>query len=395
MKKPPTPRADDTRCVHSGEERHGQAVPLTTPIAQTSVFVVPDVEGLRQYAKGDSDLYLYTRYGNPTVTAAEQKVAALEGAEAAVATSSGMAAELIAALATCQAGDEIVSMLDIYGGTVKLFEQILPRCGIKTRFIPYHDIHNAERYFSRKSKLLFLETPTNPTLRCVDLEALCAIGRKRKTCVVVDNTFATPVLQKPLELGADIVLHSATKYLGGHSDLTAGLLAGSKKWMDVVRNLRTYTGSTLDPGCAYLLLRGLKTLHVRVERACRNAMQIAEILQRHPKVARVYYPGLKDDPAHELALRQMKDFGMMVSFDIRGGGRSAERFIDALKLWYLAASLGGVESTVSYPVLSSHIGLSAKQWELLGVSPATVRLSVGIEDAGDLIADLQQALERA
>ena len=395
VKKPPTPRADATRCVHSGEERHGQAVPLTTPIAQTSVFVVPDVDGLRQYAKGDSDLYLYTRYGNPTVTAAEQKVAALEGAEAAVATSSGMAAELIAALAACQAGDEIVSMLDVYGGTVKLFEQVLSRYGIKTRFIPHHDIRNAERYFSRKTRLLFLETPTNPTLRCVDLAALCAIGRKHKACVVVDNTFATPVLQKPLELGADIVLHSATKYLGGHSDLTAGLLAGSKQWMDAARNLRTYTGSTLDPGCAYLLLRGLKTLHVRVERACRNAMQIAETLQRHPKVARVYYPGLKDDPAHELVCLQMKDFGMMVSFDISGGGRAAERFIDALKLWYLAPSLGGVESTVSYPVLSSHIGLSAKQWELLGVSPATIRLSVGIEDAGDLIADLQQALERA
>jgi cystathionine beta-lyase/cystathionine gamma-synthase len=397
MSKPPakTPHADATRCIHSGEDRHGQSAPLTTPIVQTSVFVVPEVEDLRRYAKGDSDLYLYSRYGNPTVTAVEEKIAALEGAEAALATSSGMAAEMVAVLATCQAGDEIVSMLDVYGGTVKLFEQVLPRCGIKVRFLPYHDIKNAERYFSRKTRMLFLESPTNPTLRCVDLAALCELGRKRKACVVVDNTFATPVLQKPLELGADVVIHSGTKYLGGHSDLTAGMLAGSKNWIEVARSMMILTGGCLDPGCAYLLLRGLKTLHVRVERACRNAARIAERLEKHPKVARVYYPGLPAHEGHELARRQMKDFGMMVSFDLRGGGRTAERFIDGLKLWYLAPSLGGVESTVSYPVLTSHIGLSTRQLELLGVSAATVRLSVGIEDLDDLLGDLEQALARA
>ena len=230
-----------------------------------------------------------------------------------------MAAELVAALVTCQAGDEIVSMLDIYGGTVKLFENVLSRCGIKTRFIPYHDLANAERYFTRKTRMLFLETPTNPTLRCADIAALSAIAHRHKACVVVDNTFATPVLQKPLELGADIVMHSATKYLGGHSDLTAGVLAGSKKWMDSRAQMMILTGGCLDPGCAYLLLRGLKTLHLRVERACRNAAAIAAALQRHPKVSHVYYPGLAGHEDHELAARQMKDFGMMVSFDIRGG----------------------------------------------------------------------------
>jgi len=387
--------ADATRCVHSGEDRHGQAAPLTTPIAQASVFVVPRVEDLRRYAKGNSGMYLYSRYGNPTVAAVEEKVASLEGTEAAIAFSSGMAAELVAVLAACQAGDEIVSMLDVYGGTVKLFEQILPRCGIKVRFVPYHDIKDAGRYFSRKTRMLFLESPTNPTLRCVDLAALCELGRKRKACVVVDNTFATPVLQKPLELGADMVVHSATKYLGGHSDLTAGVLAGSKRWMDAARPMMILTGGCLDPGCAYLLLRGLKTLDVRVERSCRNAAHIAETLRQHPKVARVYYPGLKDHDAHDVARRQMKDFGMMVSFDVRGGARAAERFIDSLTLWYLAPSLGGVESTVSYPVLTSHIGLSGKQLKLLGVSPATVRLSVGIEQSDDLIADLEQALKKA
>lgn len=395
MSKPKIRRADATACIHAGEDRHGQTASLTTPIAQTSVFVLPGLEELRRYAEGDRDFYLYSRYGNPTITAAEEKVAALEGAEAAVATSSGMAAELIAALVTCQAGDEIVSMLDIYGGTLKLFEQVLPRCGIKTRFIACPDIANTERYFSRKTRLLFLESPTNPTLRCVDLAALIALARRHKVCCVVDNTFATPILQKPLALGADMVLHSATKFLGGHSDLTAGMLAGSRKWMDAARQMMILTGGCLDPGCAYLLLRGLKTLHIRVQRACENAAAIAEALSGHPKVARVYYPGLANESSQQLARRQMKDFGMMVSFDIRGGERAAGRFIEALKLWYLAASLGGVESTVSYPALSSHIGLGRKRLELLGVSASTIRLSVGIEDAADLVDDLEQALGRA
>lgn len=395
MKRVVKQQADATRCIHSGEDRHGEAAPLTTPIVQTSVFTVPNVDGLRRYAKGDSGMYLYTRYGNPTITAVEEKMAALECAEAALVTGSGMAAELAAVLASCQAGDEIVSMLDVYGGTMKLFDQVLPRCGIKTRFVPFPEMSNVGRYFTRKTRMLFLESPTNPTLRCVDLRALCDLGRKRKVCVVVDNTFATPILQKPLEFGANMVLHSATKYLGGHSDVTAGVLAGSKKWMDAARSMMILTGGVLDPGCAYLMLRGLKTLELRVAAACRNAMLIAEWLEKHPKVARVYYPGLESNDSHHVARRQMKDFGMMVSFDLRGGGAAAERFINRLRLWYLAASLGGVESTVSYPVLTSHIGLNAKQLKLLGVSPATVRLSIGVEDAQDLIADLEQALGEA
>jgi cystathionine beta-lyase/cystathionine gamma-synthase len=211
--------------------------------------------------------------------------------------------------------------------------------------------------------------------------------------LVVDNTFATPILQKPLQHGADIVIHSATKYLGGHSDLTAGCAVGSKKWTDLIRTTMISTGSNSDALIAYLLLRGLKTLQIRVERACLNAFHIAEFLNQHSAVAQVFYPGLEGSPSHKVALRQMRDFGMMLSFDLKGGGRAAERFIDSLRLWYLATSLGGVESTVSYPVLSSHISLGKKELELLGVSPATVRLSVGIEDSADLIGDLQQALE--
>jgi cystathionine beta-lyase/cystathionine gamma-synthase len=384
--------ADATHCVHAGEERHGQSVALTTPITQTSVFVVPGLAELRRYAEGDRDIYLYARYGTPTVKAAEDKLAALEGAEAAVITSSGMSAILIAALATCQTGDEIVSMLDIYGGTVKLFEDVLGRCGIKSRFIPHHDLGKAARYFSRKTRMLFLETPTNPTLRCADIAALSEIAHRNQAAVVVDNTFATPVLQKPLELGADMVMHSATKYLGGHSDLTAGVLAGSKKCMDRARELMILTGGCLDPGCAYLLLRGLKTLHLRVEKASRNAAAVADALQTHPRVSHVYYPGLPSHEDHALATRQMKDYGMMVSFELRGGESAVDRFIKRLKLWYLATSLGGVESILSYPKLSSHIGLSAKRLKLLGVTASTVRLSVGVEDAQDLISDLRSAL---
>jgi methionine-gamma-lyase len=387
--------SDATHCVHAGEDRHGLAGPLTTPVVQTSVFIIPGLDELRRYAEGDRDFYLYSRYGNPTVKAAEDKIAALEGAEAAVLTASGMSAEMIGALATCQAGDEILSMLDIYGGTVRLFEDVLARCGIKTRFIPYHDLHKADSYFTTKTRMLFLETPTNPTLRCANIAALAAIAHRHKACVVVDNTFATPILQKPLELGADMVMHSATKYLGGHSDVTAGVLAGPKKWMDRARELMILTGGCLDPGCAYLLLRGLKTLELRVERACRNAALIADALQRHTKVSHVHYPGLPGHADHELAKHQMKDYGMMVSFELRGGEAAVDRFIKRLRVWYLATSLGGVESILSYPVLSSHIGLSARRLKLLGVTPSTVRLSVGVEDAGDLIADLETALARA
>ncbi len=354
---------------------------------------MPEVAELRRFAEGKSDAYMYTRYGNPTTTAAEQKVAALEGAEACVVTASGMAAELAAFLVLCEAGDEIVSMLDIYGGTTKLFDVVLPRFGIRTRLVPFAELGQIEKVFTPKTRLLFLETPTNPTLRCVDVAALAEAAHRHNIRVLVDNTFATPLLQKPLALGADLSIHSATKYLGGHNDITAGAVAGPRSWVDPVREMVKYTGGCLDPAASYLLIRGLKTLEIRVERACANARVIAEALSRHPQVERVMYPGLAGDASHEIAARQMRDFGMMVSFEIKGGGQAAERFIDRLRLWYLATSLGGVESTVSYPVLSSHIGLSARQLELLDVSPATVRLSVGIENPADLVADLEQALE--
>jgi methionine-gamma-lyase len=388
-------RADATFCVHAGEERHGTNASLTTDIAQTSVFVMPSLDELRRYAEGKSQAYMYSRYGNPTTTVAEQKIAALEGAEACVVTASGMAAELATFMAVCVSGDEIVSMLDLYGGTTKLFQTVLPRFGIRTHFVPFHELNSIEGYFSERTRLLFLETPTNPTLRCADIRALSEIAHRHNAVVAVDSTFGTPILQKPLDFGADLSLHSATKFLGGHNDLTAGAVAGPRKWLDTIRETVKFTGGCLDPFGSFLLIRGLKTLEIRVERACANARVVAEALRRNQKVARVFYPGFAGDPSHEVARRQMRDFGMMVSFDMKGGGAAAEKFINALQLWYLATSLGGVESTVSYPLLSSHAGLTGKQLELLDVSAATVRLSVGIEHPADLVADLEQALDRA
>jgi cystathionine beta-lyase/cystathionine gamma-synthase len=389
-------RSAATDCIHAGEERHGKGnVPLTTPIAQTSVFVLPKFADLRRYAEGKSQDYLYSRYANPTVAAAEQKIAALEGAEACAVTASGMAAFLCATLACCQAGDEIVSSLDIYGGTLKLMETVLARCGIETRFVPFQDLDRIEKYINRRTRMMMIETPNNPTVRCIDLRQMCAVARKHKLTVLVDNTFATPILQQPLALGADLVYHSATKYLGGHSDVTAGALAGPKKWIDLARQVMIVTGGCLDPHAAYLLIRGMKTLEIRVQRACKNAHAIARFLSQHHKVSRVFYPGLPEDPFHALAIGQMRDAGMMVSFDIRGGMRAAEKFIDSLELWCLATTLGGVESTVSYPLLSSHVGLGRERLKMLGVSDGTIRLSVGIEDKDDLIGDLEQALERA
>ena len=386
---------DATRCVHAGEERHGRAAPLTTQIAQTSVFTLPSLGELRKYAAGKSDAFLYTRYANPTTAVAEAKIAALEEAEACLVTGSGMAAIHSTILATCRAGDEIVCMLDVYGGTTALLENVLPGLGIKNTLVPFHKLGRLESFFTARTRLLFLESPTNPTLRCADLAGLASQARAHGIVVVVDNTFATPILQKPLALGADLSLHSATKYLGGHSDLTAGAVAGSADLVGKARQMMVRTGGSLDPGAAYLLIRGLKTLELRVERGCKTAAAIVRRLQGHPKLARVMYPGL---PAHEgfaAASRQMKDFGMVVSLELKGGEQAAEKFIDGLKLWYLATSLGGVESTVSYPMLSSHLNLSAQRMRWMDVTPGTVRLSVGMENAEDLLRDLEQALAKA
>src|SRR5579883_3226507 len=306
-------QADATLSVHAGEPRPTQPAPITTPIAQTTVYSIPTIDELRKINRGGPDAFIYTRNGNPTVRAAEKKIAALEGAEDCVLTASGMAAGFCSFVALCGSGEEIVSMLDVYGGTIKLFSRIFPRLGIAVKSVPYRDLPNLESYYTDRTKLLLLESPTNPTLRSVDIKAMTEAAHKRGIRVVVDNTFATPILQKPLALGADISYVSAGKFLGGHSDIISGAVCGSREMVARAREVMLWTGGCADPGNAYLLLRGLKTLEVRIERGCANARRLTEFLSSEKKIKRVLYPGLPGTEGHDAAKKQMKDFGCMFS----------------------------------------------------------------------------------
>jgi methionine-gamma-lyase len=384
-------RGDATEAIHAGEEKHGIGGPVTTPILQTSNFTFSSTAEMKRWAEGKSSAYIYTRYGNPTLTVAETKLAALEGGEAAVVAASGMAAISSALLAVLRTGDEVISTRQLYGGSYRLMRDIFPRLGITVRHVET-DLAGAEQLVTPRTKALYVETPTNPTLRLVDLRQAVAFARRHNLVSLIDNTFASPVLQRPLELGFDIVLHSATKYLSGHSDIIAGAAAGSRKWMKEVRSQIIYLGGSMDPGAAYLLIRGLKTLELRVHRHCENAMAVAKYLARHPKVLRVHYPGLASHPDHRLAQRQMKGFGGMLAFDLKGGLPAARRFCDRVRIFLLAASLGGVESLVVLPIYTSHYRMSLAELRGAGVEPGSVRVSVGLEDPRDLIEDLRQAL---
>ncbi len=380
-----------TRAIHAGEEKHGIGAPVTTPITRSSTFTFSSTAEMKRWAEGRSKAYIYTRYGNPTLTVAEEKVAALEGAEAAVVTASGMAAISSALLSVLKSGDELIASLQLYGGSYRLLRDILPRLGIRVRHVG-NDLAGIENLVNKNTRVLYTESPTNPTLRLVDLRKAAAFARKHRLVSIVDNTFATPVLQKPLALGFDMTVHSATKYLGGHSDLIAGAVAGSKKLMAAVRQMVIYLGGSMDPEVGFLLIRGIKTLELRVERQCKNAMVVARFLEKHPKVARVHYPGLKSHPDYALGKRQMSGFGSMLAFDMKGGIGAARRVCDRVKVFLLAASLGGVESLVVLPIYTSHYNMSAKELAGAGVSPGTIRVSVGLEDSRDLIDDLRQAL---
>ncbi len=381
-----------TTAIHGGEpRRHGVNAPVGTPITRTSTFTFSNTEEMKQWAEGKSKAYIYTRYGNPTLTVAEEKIAALEGAEAAVVTASGMAAISSALLGALKAEDELISTAQLYGGTYRLMRDVFPDMGIKVHHVEA-DLAGIEKLVSRKTKVLYVETPTNPTLRLVDLNKAIAFAKNHNLISIVDNTFATPVLQQPLSMGYDMVVHSATKYLGGHSDLIAGAAAGSKHWMDRVRHMVICLGGSMDPETAYLLIRGMKTLGLRVKKQGENAMAVAKFLEKHPKVERVHYPGLPSHADHALAERQMRGFGSMLAFDVRGGLDAARRFCDRVQLFLLAASLGGVESLVVLPIYTSHYNMSKEELRRAGVAPGTVRVSVGLEDADDLIADLEQAL---
>ncbi|HXD33410.1 MAG TPA: aminotransferase class I/II-fold pyridoxal phosphate-dependent enzyme [Pyrinomonadaceae bacterium] len=389
-----TARTQATIAVHGGERPEESPFgAVVAPVFHSSTFSLKSFDEMRRYARGElPDSFFYSRYANPTVAEVERKIAELEEADGCVVTASGSAATFATLVALCESGDEVIASESIYGGTVKILTKVLARYGVRTRFISLDEIARLSTHVTERTRVFWFETPANPLNRIVDIAMAAQAAREAKVFSVVDNTFATPILQRPISMGIDAVIHSATKYMGGHSDLTAGAIAGSRDFIERVRQIAVAVGATLDPAAAYLLSRGIRTLDLRVRTACDNAMRLARALRGHEKIARVYYPGLEDDPGHEIAKRQMQAFGGVVAIDLVGGEREVEKFYDALRLIRPATSLGGVETLVGYPLYSSHASFSAEQLQAAGVSDATVRFALGIEAAEDIIADVKQAL---
>jgi cystathionine beta-lyase/cystathionine gamma-synthase len=381
-----------TELIHRVAGVADDAAPLTTPIYETTTFVFESAAEVLAYNEGRSAKFLYTRYANPTVVEVETKLAALESAEAALVLSSGQAATTTALLALVGSGDEIVCSSAIYGGTLHLIVDLLSAFGVRSRFASLDELARPEALISDGTKVVWFESPINPTLRCIDIARVAAACRARGVVSVIDNTFASPLNQQPVALGIDLVMHSATKYLNGHSDVTAGVLAGPARLIERMLKVRKLAGTVLDPYAAYALGRGLKTLAVRMDRHNRNAMAVARWLERDARVRTVYYPGLESHPDYAVASKQMRGFGGMVCVDVGGGYEGAARFFDRLRVFTRAASLGGVESLCSLPVLTSQWGHSEEQLARAGVTTSMARLSIGLEDPEDLIADLDQAL---
>jgi cystathionine beta-lyase/cystathionine gamma-synthase len=382
---------DATLAIHVGQDKFHKDASVGVEIARTANFTFASTEEMKRWAEGKSPAYIYTRYGNPTLTIAEKKIAALEGAEDAVVAASGMAAISHALLSVLKAGDEVIATRQLYGGTYRMMRDVFPRLGIVVRHVEA-DLAGIERLVNPRTKALYIETPTNPTLRLVDLRKAVAFAKEWDLISLIDNTFASPILQKPIEMGFDLVLHSATKYLAGHSDVIAGAAAGRKALIEEIRHMIIYLGGSMDPEAAFLLIRGMKTLEVRVWRQCATALTLAKYLEKHPKVARVHYPGLASHPDHRLAKRQMRGFGAMLAFDLKGGLTAARKFCDRARIFLMAASLGGAESLAVLPIYTSHYNMSLAELRAASVEPGTVRVSVGLEDPEDLIEDLRQAL---
>jgi len=381
-----------TRLVQRAKEPLANVDSLTLPIYETTTFVFTNAAEVEAYNQGKTSKYLYSRYENPTIVAVERTLAALEGAEAAILLSSGQAATTTALLALVSAGDEVVCSAAIYGGTLHLLTEIFARLGVAVRFERVDAFNSPGQLLSDRTRLVWFESPINPTLRCIDIAGVASVCRARQVLSVIDNTFASPVNQQPLALGVDLVMHSATKYLNGHTDVTAGVLAGGAALIERIEKARRRVGGILDPQPAYALGRGLKTLQVRVDRQNASARAIAEWLSRDRRVETVYYPGLPSHPDHEIAKRQMRGFGGMVCVDVGGGYETAARFFDRLQIFQRAASLGGVESLCSLPVLTSQWGHTDEELRKAGVTRSMARLSIGLEDPEDLIQDLDQAL---
>lgn len=379
-----------TRAIHGNSQRDANGSPHT-PIYNTTTFGFSSTAALLDVVDGRKPGSLYTRYGlNPSIFSVEETLAGLESAEMAWAFCSGMAAET--ALFLTHGREGVICIGDAYGGTLELLASQLPLLGIKTHLILGSELNKLDALLATGAKLVFFETPTNPTMELLDIRAIAATAHAHGAIVAVDNTFASPVNQRPLELGADIVVHSATKYLGGHSDLTAGAMMGSKELLMPVWNWRKNLGSMISPETASLLSRSLRSLVVRVRQQNASAQRVAEAMAVHPKIARVLYPGLPSFPGHALAKSMMEGFGGMMTIEVKGSGEDATRVADKLKLFLLAPSLGGVESLITQPCTTTHHGLTPEERTRRGISDAMLRLSIGLEDADDLIADLNDAL---
>lgn len=380
----------ETKAARGAADLVKKNAPMAMPIYQTSTFEVIDND--EQVRNTGSDHY-YTRYGNPTNTAVEKTIAELEGVDAALTFSSGMGAITTTLMALLKNGDHVVAQRDIYGGTNKFLSQWLPKMGIETTFVDTVDYDQHARAIHPNTKLLYLESPTNPTLRVVDFNQVASLAKHHGLLSMIDSTFGTPINQRPAEYGIDLVMHSGTKYLAGHSDLICGVVAGRRELIEKIWETRTTLGNCMDPHASWALLRGIKTLAVRVARQNENALRVAEFLSENAKVRSVHYPFLKDHPQYAVARRQMSGGGGMVTFEVEGTGEDAKRVTEAMRLFTLAPSLGSVESLVSIPVLTSHMMIPASDRAKMGVTEQMIRLSVGIENADDLIADLEHALE--
>lgn len=375
----------NTKTIHGNQENDKAYGAVMPPIYQTSTYA--------QSTPGGHKGYEYSRSGNPTRTALENSFASIENGTHGLAFGSGSAA-IDAVMKLLKPGDEVISTSDLYGGTYRLFTKIFEGFGIKFHFVGMENVSEIESYVTKNTKLIWVETPTNPMMTIIDIKACAKVAKKHRILLAVDNTFATPYLQQPLDLGADIVMHSATKYLGGHSDVVMGALVVKDK--DLANRLyfiQNASGAICGPQDSFLVLRGIKTLHIRMQRHCENGKVVAEYLKNHPKVEKVYWPGFEDHPNHYIAKSQMKDFGGMVSFTTKGNNyEEAIKFVEKLQIFTLAESLGGVESLAGHPASMTHASIPKEEREKIGVVDSLIRLSVGIEDEEDLIADLKQAI---
>jgi len=384
-----------TRAIHAGEGRRRYADSITTPIIQAATYTFADTKDIEAYTKGGKERYEYGRYGNPTEKIAMRRLADLEGADDAVVFSSGMSAVTTTLLTLLRSGDHMVITDDAYKKTLEFCNGYIQRFGIECTVVSFGDYDALDRAVKKNTRLIFSESPTNPYLNIFDLERLREIAQRHGVLTLIDSTFATPYNQRPLEWGVDLVIHSCTKYLAGHNDILAGVVLGRKALIEEIYKLHKAMGGVIDPHCCYLLLRGMKTFALRMARQNETAQRVAEHLEAHPMVKRVYYPGLPSHPHHAIATAQMSGFGGVISFDIRGTLDNAKHFLDNLQLCFIAPSLGGVETLITHPALVSYYDKTRDERYALGITDTLIRLAVGIEEAEDIIADLDGALEAA